>query len=210
MNFKNNNTILIIISIMIVIFTEIIGINMQIAFNYLPIFFAIITLLFFNLKLKEITDKKHLIIINIIIIVSNFVLTNLISGVFSYASILAVLIFCKLIDKNNDLKFDKSLIKDIVIFYIIPLVILLGIDAGYPKLISEIFESSNYWMVNYNYFAMFTIYEIILANIVMVMLVIVFKEIIDSKIEININSKAIMITSAIILAVILCIKIILG
>ena len=41
MNFKNNNTILIIISIMIVIFTEIIGINMQIAFNYLPIFFVL-------------------------------------------------------------------------------------------------------------------------------------------------------------------------
>ena len=183
---------------------------MQIAFKYLPIFFAIITLVFFNLKLKEMTDKKHLIIINIIIIVLNFILTNLISGTFGYASILAVLIFCKWIDKNNDLQFDKSLIKNIIIWYIIPLVVLLGIDAGYPKLISEISKSNNYWMVNYDYLAMVTIYQIILANIVMIMLVTVFKEIIDSKIEININSKSIMIASAIILAVILCIKIILG
>lgn len=210
MNLKKNNTILIIISIMIVTFTEIIGINMQIAFKYLPIFFAIITLVFLNKKLKEMTDKKHLII-NIIIIVLNLVLTNLISGTFGYASILALLIFYKLIDKNNGLQFDKALIKNIIMWYIIPLVILLGIDAGYSKLISEISESSNYWMVNYNYLAMVTIYKIILANIVMVMLVIVFKEIIASKIEININSKTIiMIISAITLAVILCIKIILG
>lgn len=210
MNLKKNNTILIIISIMIVTFTEIIGINMQIAFKYLPIFFAIIILVFFNEKLKEMTDKKHLIIINIIIIVLNLALTNLISGTLGYASILALLIFYKLIDKNNGLQFDKSLIKNIIIWYIIPLVILLGIDAGYSKLISEMSEFSNYWMVNYNYFVMDTIYRIILANIVMVMLVIVFKERIDSKIEININSKKIMITSAITLAVILCIKIILG
>ena len=204
MNLKKNNAILIVISVMIVIFTEI---NMQIAYNYLPIFFAIITLIFLNLKLKGMTDKKHLIIINIIIIVLHFVLTSLIS-IRGYASILAILIFCKLIDKNNE--FDKSLIKSIIVYYIIPLIILLGIDAGYPRLIIKITESSNYWMVNYNYFAMVTIYETILANIVMVMLVIVFKEIIDSKIQIYINAKTIMITVAIILGVILCIKIILG
>lgn len=208
MNFKKNNAILIVISIMIVIVTEINMQNMQIAFNYLPIFFAIITLIFLNLKLKGMTDKKHLIIINIIIIVLNFVLTSLIRENLGYASVLAILIFCKLIDKNNE--FDKSLIKNIIVYYIIPLIILLGIDAGYPRLTIKISESSNYWMVNYNYFAMFTIYETILANIVMTMLVIVFKEIIDSKIQIDINAKTIMITVAIILGAILCIKIILG
>ena len=42
---------LIVIVIMIIVFTESIGINIQIALNYLPIFFAIITIVLFNLKL---------------------------------------------------------------------------------------------------------------------------------------------------------------
>ena len=68
---KNADTI-IAISIIIILFTEIIGINMQIAFNYLPILFAIITVILFNVKLKEeLIDKKKIIIINVIIIAIN-------------------------------------------------------------------------------------------------------------------------------------------
>lgn len=210
MNFKTNSSILIIISIMIIIFTEIVGISMPIAFNYLQIFFAIITIIFFNLKLKEKTDKKNLVIINIIIIVANIALTNIISGYFKNTSVLAVLIFCKNIDKIDNIQCNKKLIKNIMLYYIIPLVVLLGIDVGYSKLVSEMPIANEYVMVHYNFVAMQTIYEIVMANIVMIMLGIVFKEIINSKMVITTNSKRMMIIFNSILALILCIKIILG
>ena len=209
MMLKNNSIVLIVISIMMILFTEIIGINMQIAMNYLPIFFAIITMVFFNLKLKkEINDGKHLIIVNIIVIGLNFVLTKLIIGYLSYVSILAILILCRFTDKINFSQFNKFFIKNIAIYYIIPLVVLLGIDVGYPKLMSEISELSKSWMVNYTYFALVAIYDVLIANIVMVMLAILLKEIINVKIMININPKVIFIIFAVILIIILCIKII--
>ncbi|MBR3002248.1 MAG: hypothetical protein IKF38_01570 [Clostridia bacterium] len=210
MNSKKNSSILIIISVIVILFTEIIGVNIQIAFNYLPIFFGIITIILFNLKINGITDTKNLIILNIIILGINLVLTSFITGNLSYSSILAVLIFCKFTDKINDLQFDKLFIKNIIIYYIIPLVILLGGDVGYTKIISEITVLNNVWMVNYSYFALFVIYKLLIANIVMVMLMVVFKEIIDLKISININHKIIMFIFSSIIFIILCIKITLG
>ena len=208
---ERKGAMLLVIAVMIIVFTESIGINMQIALNYLPVFFAIITVILFNLKLKEkITNKKSIIIINVIVLGINLLLTKLISGIFSYASILAVLILCKFLEKIDFLQFDRFFIKDIIKYYIIPLIILLIIDVGYPKLINTISELSDFWMVDYIYFAMNIIYEILIANIVMVMLVIFFKDIINSKIAINISSKRIFIISSIILVIILCIKIIIG
>ena len=96
---ERKGAMLLVIAVMIIVFTESIGINMQIALNYLPIFFAIITVILLNLKLKEkITNKKSIIIINIIVLGINLLLTKLISGIFSYVSILAVLILCKFLD----------------------------------------------------------------------------------------------------------------
>ena len=208
---ERKGAMLIVIAVMIIVFTESIGINMQIALNYLPVFFAIITVILFNLRLKEkITNKKSIIIINVIVLGINLLLTKLISGIFSYASILAVLILCKFLEKIDFLQFDRFFIKDIIKYYIIPLIILLIIDVGYPKLINTISELSDFWMVDYVYFAMNIIYEILIANIVMVMLVIFFKDIINSKIAINISPKRIFIISSIILVIILCIKIIIG
>ena len=208
---ERKGAMLLVIAVMIIVFTESIGINMQIALNYLPIFFAIITVILLNLKLKEkITNKKSIIIINIIVLGINLLLTKLISGIFSYVSILAVLILCKFLEKIDFLQFDRFFIKDIIKYYIIPLIILLIIDVGYPKFINAISELSDFWMVDYVYFAMNIIYEILIANIVMVMLVIFFKDIINSKIAINISPKRIFIISSIILVIILCIKIIIG
>ncbi len=208
---ERKGAMLLVIAVMIIIFTESIGINMQIALNYLPVFFAIITVILFNLKLKEkITNKKSIIIINVIVLGINLLLTKLISGIFSYVSILAVLILCKFLEKIDFLQFDRFFIKDIIKYYIIPLIILLIIDVGYPKFINAISELSDFWMVDYVYFAMNIIYEILIANIVMVMLVIFFKDIINSKIAINISPKRIFIISSIILVIILCIKIIIG
>ena len=208
---ERKGAMLIVIAVMIIVFTESIGINMQIALNYLPVFFAIITVILFNLRLKEkITNKKSIIIINVIVLGINLLLTKLISGIFSYVSILAVLILCKFLDNIDFSRFDSFFIKNIVKYYIIPLVILLIIDVGYPKFINTISELSDFWMVDYVYFAMNIIYEILIANIVMVMLVIFFKDIINSKIAINISPKRIFIISSIILVIILCIKIIIG
>ena len=208
---ERKGAMLLVIAVMIIVFTESIGINMQIALNYLPVFFAIITVILFNLRLKEkITNKKSIIIINVIVLGINLLLTKLISGIFSYVSILAVLILCKFLDNIDFSRFDSFFIKNIVKYYIIPLVILLIIDVGYPKFINTISELSDFWMVDYVYFAMNIIYEILIANIVMVMLVIFFKDIINSKIAINISPKRIFIISSIILVIILCIKIIIG
>ena len=208
---ERKGAMLIVIAVMIIVFTESIGINMQIALNYLPVFFAIITVILFNLRLKEkITNKKSIIIINVIVLGINLLLTKLISGIFSYVSILAVLILRKFLDNIDFSRFDSFFIKNIVKYYIIPLVILLIIDVGYPKFINTISELSDFWMVDYVYFAMNIIYEILIANIVMVMLVIFFKDIINSKIAINISPKRIFIISSIILVIILCIKIIIG
>lgn len=201
---ERKGAMLLVIAVMIIIFTESIGINMQIALNYLPVFFAIITVILFNLKLKEkITNKKSIIIINVIVLGINLLLTKLISGIFSYVSILAVLILCKFLEKIDFLQFDRFFIKDIIKYYIIPLIILLIIDVGYPKFINAISELSDFWMVDYVYFAMNIIYEILIANIVMVMLVIFFKDIINSKIAINISPKRIFIISSIILVIIM-------
>lgn len=208
---EKNGATVIIIAILIILFTEIIGINVEIALNYLPLFFALITFIIFNLKLKEeITNKKNIIIINIIVLLTNLLLTKLISGTFSYVSILAVLILCKFLDKIDFMKFDSFFIKDIIKYYIIPLVVLLIIDVGYFEVAYTLSELSDIWMVNYMYFAMTIIYEILIADIVMVMLVIFYKDIINSKIPVNISSKKIFIASAIIIAIILCIKIIIG
>ena len=208
---EKKGAIVITIAVMIIVFTEIIGINIQIALNYLPIFFAIITIIVFNLKLKEeTTNKKSIIIINVIVLGINLLLTKFISGIFGYASVLAVLILCKFLDKIEFLQFDKLFIKDIVKYYIIPLILLLIIDVGYPKLVNVISELSSFWMVDYIYFAMNVLYEILIANIVMVMLVILFKDIINSKIVIHISSKRIFMISSIIIVIILFIKIILG
>ena len=208
---ERKGAMLLVIAVMIIVFTESIGINMQIALNYLPIFFAIITVILLNLKLKEkITNKKSIIIINIIVLGINLLLTKLISGIFSYVSILAVLILCKFLDNIDFSRFDSFFIKNIVKYYIIPLVILLIIDEGYSKFINTISELSDIWMVNYTYFAMITIYKILIANIVMVMLVLFFKHIINSKITINISPKRILTISSIIIVIILCTKIIIG
>lgn len=208
---EKKGTMVIIIAIMIILFTELIGINIQIALNYLPILFAIITVILFNLKLKEkITNKKSIIIVNLIVLGIDFILTKLISGIFGYISILAVLILYKFLDEIDFSRFDSFFIKDIVKYYIIPLIILLIIDVGYPKFINTISELSDFWMVDYIYFAMNIIYEILIANIVMVMLVIFYKDIINSKITINISPKRICIISSIIMVIILCIKIVIG
>lgn len=208
---ERKGAMLLVIAVMIIVFTESIGINMQIALNYLPIFFAIITVILLNLKLKEkITNKKSIIIINIIVLGINLLLTKLISEIFSYVSILAVLILCKFLDNIDFSRFDSFFIKNIVKYYIIPLVILLIIDEGYSKFINTISELSDIWMVNYTYFAMITIYKILIANIVMVMLVLFFKDIINSKITINISPKRIFTISSIIIVIILCTKIIIG
>ena len=50
---ERKGAMLLVIAVMIIVFTESIGINMQIALNYLPIFFAIITVILLNLKLKD-------------------------------------------------------------------------------------------------------------------------------------------------------------
>ena len=52
------NGAMLVLSIMIILFTEIIGINMDIALNYLPIFFAIIIVILFNLMLIKRTLIK--------------------------------------------------------------------------------------------------------------------------------------------------------
>lgn len=205
---EKNGAMLIVISIMIILFTEIIGINMQIALNYLPIFFAIVIVILFNLMLKkETTNKKSIIIFNIIVLGTNFVLTKLIGGIFGYSSILAILILCKFLDKINFIQFDKLFFKDIVKYYIIPLIVLLIIDMGYTKLAYAISELYEFWMVNYIYFAMGVIYDVLIANIMMTMLVLLFRELINSKIQINASSKSICIISSIILIIILCTKV---
>lgn len=208
---EKNKGMLILISLIIILVTEMVGINMQIAFNYLPIFFAIITTILFNLRLKEETNnKKRMIIVNIIILSINFLLTKLITGYFTYISILAILILCKFLDRIDFSQFDKLFIWNIVKYYIIPLAILLIIEMCYFKIAMAVSKLYEMWMVNYVFVAMGVIYMILTANIVMVMLAILFKDIINSKIVINVSSKSVFIIFSIILLIILCIKIILG
>lgn len=208
---QKNGIYVMIIATTIIAFTEIIGINMQIAFNYLPILFAVTTMILFNLILKkQKIDKKRMIIVNIIILIINAVLTKLITNTISYTSILAVLILCMFIDKINFTQFDKVFIKDIFKYYILPLVVLLFIDIGYTKLMYEVSELYQFWMVNYIYLAMVVLYNILIANIVMVMSVILFKDIIDSKTTINISAKSVFIVSSVIIIIVLVIKMSIG
>ena len=147
-----------------------------------------------------------MIIVNIIILTLNVGLSKLITHNINFNSILAVLILCKFIDKINFVKFDKIFIRDVFKYYILPLVVLLFIDIGYSKLIYKISELYESWMVNYTYTAMVVLYEILITNITIVMLVILFNDRIDFKTNINISAKFIFILSSIILILILSIK----
>lgn len=81
---KRNGGTLILVLLLIILFTEIVGINMQIGLNYLPIFFAIITIILFNFKLKEqAINGKNMVIINISIIVLNYLLMQITDIAFS-------------------------------------------------------------------------------------------------------------------------------
>ena len=113
---KENWTML-IISIIIILFTEIVGINMPIVENYLVLFFAIIALILFNLKLNKITIKKVVILLNSIVLGINIGLCLPIRRL-SYGAILSVLILCKFLDKIDFSQFNKLFIKNIVKYYI--------------------------------------------------------------------------------------------
>lgn len=203
---KENGTML-IISIIIILFTEIVGINMPIVENYLVLFFAIIALILFNLKLNKITNnKKVVILLNSIVLGINIGLCLLIRRL-SYGAILSILILCKFLDKIDFSQFNKLFIKNIVKYYIVPLIILLVIDKGYLILANTMSEIYEFWFIKYIYFAMIAINTIFWANIVIIMLVLLFKDIINSKITIHISSKSIIIISSIIVGIILCIKI---
>lgn len=205
-----NGIMLIIISILIILFTEIAGISMPIVENYLVLLFAIIAIILFNLRLKKKTNnKKVIILLNVIVLGINIGLCLLIRRL-SYAAILSILILCKFLDKIDFSQFNKIFIKNIIKYYIIPLIALLAIDRGYFELanaISETSEKYEFWNKQYVYFAMTAINIVFWANIVMVMLVLLLKDVINSKITIYISSKSITIISSIIVVIILCIKI---
>lgn len=137
-------------------------------------------------------------------------LSKLIGGTLGYPSILAILILCKFLDEINFTKFDKLFFKDIIKYYIAPLIALLVIDIVYPKLADAISELNDSFMVNYVYFAMCAIYDVLIANIMMTMLVLLFGELINSKIHVNVSPKNIFIFSSIILIILLCIKFAVG
>lgn len=201
---EKNKPILLIIFIIILLFTEIMCINIEIAFNYLPIVFYIISFVMFNILIKrKINNKKDIVILNIIILVINWLVAKFIT--FGYIPILAILIFCI---KLKKFEFNESFTKFIVKYYIIPLVILLIIDKAYTTFIYEISDMYDYFLVKYIYFIWFCVYELLVFNSIIIILYVLYKD--NFKILFSVNSKYGFIISSIIIIIILFIKIIIG
>lgn len=195
------------ISILIFAFTEIVGLNFQIAFNYLPILFAILTIIVFNVRLKNNLIKgKEAVLMNAVVILINVILTSLITRKITFASLLPVLIFSKSLEKIDVNTIDGKFFKGIIKSYIAPLVLFLVIDFAYFRLIGALSElTQSWWTVNYFKVAMEVTFEVILADFCMVMLVQEAKEMIDAKV--NIEPKDIFIVATMIIITIMIIKI---
>ena len=201
---ETNKPILLIIFIIIMLFTEIMCINIEIAFNYLPIVFYIISFVMFTILIKrKINNKKDIVILNIIILVINWLLAKFIT--FGYIPILAILIFCI---KLKKLEFNESFIKFVLKYYIIPLGILLIINKVYLAVISEISDMYDYFLVDYIYLILNCIYTLLVFNSIIIISYVLYKD--NFKILFSINSKYVFIISSIIIIIILLIKIIIG
>ena len=207
MSTKINCVTFIFISILIILFTEIVGINMEIAFYYLTIFFAILTMIFFNIKLKKMVDFKKGIIINIIIILINFIVIKFITGMLNYNLILAVLIFCKFLDKIKDFRIDKEFIKSLVKYYILPLAILLIVYNLYLKMVNGVNSSDGLFLVDYYYLDLMVLYTTILVDIVILILGNIYDENMYLNIDVSFKPKSICIIFSVIIVILFCIKI---
>lgn len=195
------------IFILIVAFTEIVGLNFKIAFNYLPIVFAILTLIVFNIRLKKnLIRGKEAVFMNAVVILVNIILTSIIARKITFASLLPVLIFSKSLEKIDVNTMDGKFFKGIIKSYIAPLILFLVIYVVYFKLVTVLSNmTQSWWDVNYFSTAMEVTFRVILADFCMVMLVQESKDIIDSKV--NIEPKDILIVATMAIITIMIIKI---
>ncbi len=196
--------------LIIILFTELIGLNIQIAFLSSLIVTSILAIILLNIKLKENFITKKIRIIIIILVISCAILSVfIIKPVYCCSVVLAVMILYKYMDKIDFQKIKFEFIKGFVIYYIIPLIVLLVISKLYSEGVYELSKLKIMWMVNYFEFVLIVVYEKIIVDIIIVMLVLAYKEILNSKIKVSINSKLIYILSIITILVILSTKIVL-
>lgn len=207
---KKNGVIIGLTFLIMLTFTELVGLNINIAFISFIIITAILVIMLVNIKLKEKFVVNSVRVITSLLLIGCALLSVfIIRPAYGCSAILAAIVFYKFIDKINYKKIDFEFLKGFVVYYIIPLIVMLLISRLYLEGIHEISKLKSMWMVNYIEFALIVTYEKIIVDIIIVILVLSYKDILKTKINISINSTLIYILSIVITVVILSIKIVL-
>lgn len=205
--------LLLFVSVLVILYTEIIGSNISFSFTYLPIIIAVIVLVILNVKLSETyTSSKMIVATNIIIIaidaIVNIVYYLLFNGILEMETIklstlLPIAVLAYNVGKMDFLKFNKDYFIGLAKYFILPLLIAFTLEQAY------IFFITNFGKIFSNDYIdniLLIVFRIILADITFVLSILSLNDSANTNINSDIITKTILASVIIIVLIVLALK----
>ena len=190
---KNKSILMLFSSILIILYTEIVCLNIDFAFNYLPIVIFIISLVLLNVNLKHLNTSKTVILVTNLIVVSFVVFPSIlifeIFDKYNEGEIIKIAAICSISILSYNLKkidfsnLDKAYFVGILKFFILPLFLLIAFNQLYNYFIiflNDFLDIDNsLGIINKFEVIMVLIFRIILVDITFILFTLSMKNLLN-------------------------------
>ena len=211
---EKKGKLLLFISVLIILYTEFLGVNIDFSLKYLPILIVVMAIIILNIKCKKsFSSSKVVVATNLIVILIDAII-NIFYYIFfnrideleiiKLSTILPIAILAYNIDKVNLLKFDKDYFIGIAKYFILPLLLAFTLEQSYVFFISSISKIFSNDLIDD---VLLIIFKTILADISFVALVLALNDKSNTSIHSNIFTRNVFIAILIIILIVFVIKI---
>lgn len=210
---EKKSKLLLLASTLIILYTEIVGANIDFSLNYVPIVILIISLIILNIRLKDsFSSAKSIFATNLFVIIVTFVLNSLCYFVFKdlykieiirLSTIFPIAFLAYNADKLDLLNLNKDYFIGIAKYFILPLLLVFTLEQAYwyfVSCISQIFSNDTINDI------LQIIFRVILADITFVLLTLSLNNEANSSINSDIFTRNIFISIMIIMIIALVLK----
>ena len=206
--------LLLFVSSLIILYTEIVGANINFSLTYIPIIIFVLSLIVLNIRLKNsFSSSRTIIATNLFIIIVNFIINSLCYFIFKdiyqiesirLSTIFPIATLAYNSDKLDLLNLNRDYFIGIAKYFILPLLLVFTLEQAYiyfVSCISQIFSNDTINDI------LQIIFRVIIADITFVLLTLSLNNEGNSSINSDIFTRNIFISIMIIMLIVLVLKI---
>lgn len=210
---EKKGKLLLFVSALIILYTEILGANMNFSLTYLPIVIAIIALVILNIRFKiTYSSPKVVIVTNVLIIlidsIINIIYYLLFNGILAVetvklSTLLPIAVLAYNLDKVDFSRFNKDYFIGLAKYFILPLLVTFTLEQAY------IFFITNFGKIFSNDYisdVLLIVFRVILADITFVLLGLSLNDSANTNFNSDIITKTIFSSVIIIVLIVLILK----